>query len=208
MTYIQFREALHDFAVFSINDIAKLFPAFDARRLVEWQQKGYLQKLINKWYLFKDISLDERLRFRIANCLCRPSYISLESAFSYYGFIPEGVYVIQSISTRKTVLYETKTGNFQYRNLKPNLFFGYQAERSGDLPVLIAEPEKALLDFLYLNPRMNSLADIEGMRFNFPAFMHIINWELFDKYAACFESATLIKRVNLLKKTKVYADTI
>ena len=208
MNYIQFREALYDFTVFSTWDIEKLFPGFDTRRLVEWQQKGYLQKLINKWYTFSDITMDEKLHYRIGNCLCRPSYISLESALSHYDFIPEGVYTIQSITTRKTILYETVAGSYQYRNLKPYLFFGYGVERSGDLPVLMAEPEKAILDFLYLNPRIHSMADMEGLRFNIQALKNRIHWEKLEKYAACFESATLHKRISLLKKIETYATTI
>lgn len=69
------------------------------------------------------------LRNRISNCLYRPSYISLESALSHYNFIPEGVYTIQNISTRKTILYETPIGSFQYRNIKPGVFFGYHVIR-------------------------------------------------------------------------------
>ncbi len=208
MTYHQFREVLHPFAIFSIRDVAKAFPAFDTRRLVEWQQKGYLQKLINKWYLFSDIPIDESLRYGIANRLCRPSYISLESTLSHYSLIPEGVYTTQSITTRKTILYETSAGSFRYRNIKPHLFFGYRAERRNDLPVLMAEPEKAILDLLYLSPRIQAVADIEGLRFNMPELKNNIDWEKVGKYLACFESPTLSKRVSLLKKIIEYADTI
>lgn len=205
MNYYQFRQALHDFAVFSIRDIAKLFPEFDTRRLVEWQDKGYLHKLVNKWYLFTDITMNDWLHYRIANCLHRPSYVSLESALSHHNLIPEGVYTVQNITSRKTILYETIAGSFQYRSIKPSLFFGYRADRSNVLPVLIAEPEKAILDLLYLN-RINNMADMEGLRLNTAELNNHVDWEKLMKYAACFESATLNKRVALLKKLKTYAD--
>ncbi len=73
---------------------------------------------------------------------------------------------------------------------------------------MIADPEKAVLDFLYLNPRITSMSDMEGLRFNTAALNDIINWGKLTKYAACFESATLNKRISLLKKIGVHADII
>ncbi|MCX6207387.1 MAG: hypothetical protein NTZ19_14180 [Bacteroidetes bacterium] len=208
MTYHQFRTSFHGLSVFSTRDVAKLFPDFDSRRLVEWQQKGYLKKLVNKWYLFSDIAMDDFLRYRISNCLYRPSYISLESALSHYNLIPEGVYTIQNITTRKTILYETAIGSFQYRNIKSGVFFGYQVDRINNLPVLMADPEKAILDFLYLTPRIKTMADMEGLRLNIAELNNNIDWGKLEKYTACFESAVLNKRIELLKKLKTHADAI
>jgi predicted transcriptional regulator of viral defense system len=208
MNYNQFRIALHGLNVFSIRDVTKLFPNFDSRRLVEWQQKGYLQKLVNKWYLFSDIAMDDFLRYRISNCLYRPSYISLESALSQYNLIPEGVYTIQNITTRKTILYETAIGSFQFRNLKTSVFFGYYVDRRNNLPVLMADPEKALLDFLYLSPQIKTMVDMQGLRFNIIELNNIINWEKLEKYATCFESTVLNKRIYLLKKLITDANAI
>jgi predicted transcriptional regulator of viral defense system len=208
MTYLEFRTDLHIFEVFSTSDINKLFPDFDSRRLVEWQKKGYIHKLINKWYIFADIPMNERLRYRISNCLCRPSYVSLESALSHYGLIPEAVYAVQNITTRKTISYETVSGTFVYRSIKPNLFFGYEVDKSQTSPVLIASPEKAILDFLYLNHQMKSSKDIEGLRLNLTTFNEIINISKLTSYAKCFESNTLNRRIKLLNKINDNANTI
>jgi predicted transcriptional regulator of viral defense system len=208
MSYHEFRNALHQFAVFSLRDIAKLFPAFDTRRLVEWQQKGYLQKLVNKWYLFSDIQMDDGLRFRISNCLYRPSYVSVESALSHYNLIPEAVFTLQNVSTRKTTHYETSAGNFHYRTVKTQLFFGYRVDRSKGLPILFAEPEKAILDFLYLNPHIKVMEDIEGLRLNITELDNRVYWAKMENYAARFDSATLNKRVAMLKKFKMHVGII
>jgi len=208
MTYLEFRTQMHCFEVFSINDIKKLFPDFDSRRLVEWQKKGYIQILINKWYIFADIQMNELLRFRISNCLCRPSYVSLESALSHHGLIPEAVFLVQNITTKKTISYETVSGTFLYRSIKPNLYFGYEVDKSQTFPVLIATPEKAILDFLYLNHQMNSLKDIEGLRLNLTIFNEIINISKLTSYANCFESNTLNKRIKLLNKINDNANNI
>jgi len=208
MTYLEFRTQMHCFEVFSINDIKKLFPDFDSRRLVEWQKKGYIQKLINKWYIFADIQMNELLRFRISNCLCRPSYVSLESALSHHGLIPEAVFLVQNITTRKTISYETDSGTFVYRSIKPNLYFGYEVDKSQTFPILIASPEKAILDFLYLNHQMNTIKDIEGMRLNLTTFNEIINISKLSSYAKCFESNTLNKRIKLLNKINDHVNAI
>ena len=208
MTYLDFRTALYSFEVFCTRDIEKLFPKFDSRRLVEWQRKGYIQKLINKWYLFTDIPINDRLRYRISNCLHRPSYISLESALSHYGLIPEAVYSVQNITTRKTIAYETIAGTFNYRNIKAQLFFGYEVDNNQTIPLLIASPEKAILDYLYLNHQLNTIEDIEGLRLNLTTFNETINKDRLISYAACFESKTLNKRLNLLNKINNHADII
>lgn len=200
MTYLSFKDTLSTFKVFSTSDIIKQFPNFDARRLVEWQQKGYIRKLINTWYVFADVAMNERVYFRISNCLHRPSYVSLESALSYYGLIPEAVFSVQNITTKKTVAYETVAGNYNYRNIKTNLFFGYEVDKSKTIPVLIASPEKAMLDYLYLNHRLNTTEDMEGLRINLNTFNEIINKQKLMAFAACFESKILYTRLNLLNK--------
>jgi len=200
LTYFDFRNALIDFKVFSIGDAKKLFPGFDSKRLVEWQKKNYLRKLINKWYLFTEIPVDEILLFRISNCLYRPSYVSLESALSYYSLIPEAVYSQQAITTRKTTTYETPVGSFNYRSIKPELFFGYEILHKDKLPVMIAEAEKALLDYLYLTASLKTIKDIEALRFNYAEMQSRVDWKKLEKYALVFGSKTLDKRIKYLKK--------
>ncbi len=208
LNWIEFRNTLIEFSVFSTGDIKKYFPNFDTRRLVEWQQKKYIQKLINKWYLFSEIPMDEMLLYRISNCLYRPSYVSLASALSHYHFIPEAVYTQQAITTRKTILYKTPAGAFQYRTLKPAFYFGYRVLQKDKLPVLMADPEKALLDFLYLNSSLITIKDMEAVRFNYTELQQTIDWEKVDNYARVFNSATLSSRIKKLKKLSFNASLI
>ena len=208
MTYLEFREPLLQFQVFSIRDIEKYFPGFDSRRLVEWQHKGYIRKLVNKWYLFSECVIDDRLLFRISNCIYRPSYISLESALAHYHLIPEAVYTQKAITTRKTISYITPVGTFDYHSIKPGLFFGYAISHKDGLPVMMAEMEKALLDYLYLNASLKSVKDIEQLRFNYIELHNNLNWEKLGKYQLVFESKTLDKRVKDLKTLFEHADTV
>jgi len=166
---------------------------------VEWQNKGYLKKLINKWYLFSEVEITENLLYRVSNSLLRPSYISLESALAYYHLIPEAVYAHQAISTRKTTRYETPIGVFQYRHIPPSCYFGYKILRSDGFPVLMAEFEKALLDYFYLNSSLKTKKDLEAVRFNKAELQNHLNWDKLLQYATVFNSTTLNRRINLFK---------
>jgi predicted transcriptional regulator of viral defense system len=208
LNYLAFREALLPFGVFSTRDALKLFPDFDKRRLFEWQRKGYITRLVNKWYLFAELPLNELLSYRISNCIYYPSYVSLESAFSYYGFIPEGVYSLQAISTRKTNSFQTPQGVFNYRNLQPSFFFGYRVLHYGELPILMATPEKAILDYLYLRSDLHTRKDIEAIRFNDEFLVNEIDWNLLQKYALVFGSITLNNRIAQLKKLLPHAHIV
>ncbi|WPU92813.1 hypothetical protein SNE25_26160 [Mucilaginibacter sabulilitoris] len=86
--------------------------------------------------------------FLIANHLWGPSYISFETALSYWGFIPERVYEISSVTVKISKAYRTSAGRFTYRHAPlPYYSFGIKSTRlSSRQTVLIASPEKALFD--------------------------------------------------------------
>jgi len=86
--------------------------------------------------------------FLIANHLWGPSYISFESAMSYWGLIPERVYEIQSATMKLSRKFNTPKGRFSYRYLpSPYYSFGINSvELSPGQVALVATPEKALCD--------------------------------------------------------------
>lgn len=109
-------------------------------------KSGLFIKLRANHYLLKDSS--PSLHF-IANRLYQPSYVSLESALSYYGMIPEVVYTITSLTTKPTREFVTPRGTFSYQRIKKAVFTGYHPMLIDGRRVLFAEPEKALADYLY-----------------------------------------------------------
>lgn len=86
--------------------------------------------------------------FLIANHLWGPSYVSLESALSWYGFIPERIYGVTSVTTKVSRKYKTSVGYFSYQHLPlPYYAIGLRQETlKKDQVVMIATPEKALCD--------------------------------------------------------------
>jgi predicted transcriptional regulator of viral defense system len=200
MNYQQFHDEMNAFPVFSIREIEKHFPDFDSRRLVEWQEKGYIQKLRNRFYYFAGNTVNERYLFFAANELYSPSYISLESALSWYGFIPEGVFQVTSCSSRKTQSFGTPLGSFSYRHIKPALFFGYRLEEWNNHHFAIAEPEKTVIDYLYLHHEIRDLVDFESLRWNSTEMNNSLLMEKIDTYASHIGSKALLKRLFILKE--------
>ncbi|MFN5432037.1 MAG: hypothetical protein ACK498_14950 [Cyclobacteriaceae bacterium] len=86
--------------------------------------------------------------FLLANHLLGPSYVSFESALSYWGLIPEKVHEVSSATTQDTKTYDTTVGRFSYAHLPlPYYSFGIQQlELTKKQRVLIATAEKALCD--------------------------------------------------------------
>ena len=98
--YQEFRKVLYGFPVIMPTDIHLSLPDFDMKNLIYWQKKGYVIKLRNGYYMFTDYKTTEHTLFHIANELYDLSYVSMESALSHYGLIPEGVYSIISNSPK------------------------------------------------------------------------------------------------------------
>lgn len=95
--------------------------------------------------------------FLIANHLRGPSYVSLESALSYWNMIPERAYEISSVTMKTSKLYKTPAGRFNYEQLKiPYYSYGIKnIEYSPKQTMLMASPEKALCDKVVLTPKIH-----------------------------------------------------
>ena len=193
MNFIHFKNSLRDFPVFSIADIRAAYGGFDRRRLSEWQKKGYIQRIIKGYYLFSDVDMNENTLSAIANKIYKPSYISLETAMSHYRLIPESIYMITSVSTKRTYLFETSMAPFSYRTIKPALFFGYSLLPGG---IKMAFMEKAILDFFYINPSVRTEDDFSSLRVNREEMLSRINKERLTEYVRRFNQKRLSKRAE------------
>ncbi len=106
--------------------------------------------------------------FKVANLLVPGSYISCESALSFYGIIPEHTFQHISVTMGRSGIYSSSSGRFQYRHLKHDLYFGYTDRKVSEKEtVFIARPEKALLDLITFFPGADSHAFLKELRLNF-----------------------------------------
>jgi len=146
-----------------------------------------------------DHVVDEAYLFNCANTIYAPSYVSLESALSIHGFIPEGVFQITSCTTLKTNSFETPIGTFAYRNLKPALFFGYHLRQWNDHHYAVAEPEKTIIDYLYLHTKIEDPAEFESLRWNTVEISNRLSMEKLDAYLNHIDSNAMNTRMNHFK---------
>jgi hypothetical protein len=100
------------------------------------------------------------------------------------------------VTTRKTNHFNNALGNFNYRTLKTELFWGYSEVGIEGKTFLLAEPEKALLDYLYLNTELATDADFSELRFNFDEFKTIFSEEKLRKYLGLYGNNCLNDRVE------------
>jgi predicted transcriptional regulator of viral defense system len=138
------------FSVFTPKEFARIFDvsAGATQQFIHAHtEKKFFTKLRNGLY-----ALEEKRPpiYFVANKLYRPSYVSLETALSYYGIIPETVYSITSVTSKPTQEFETLGMAFTYTRIKQIAFQGYTVKKENDKTFFIAEPEKALADYLYL----------------------------------------------------------
>ena len=207
--WVEFQAKMERFRVFSIGDVEKQFPSMNLMNLVRWQSKGYILKLRNKWYAFNDAESHENIEWLTANLIYAPSYISLHTALSWYNLIPEMIVPTTSVSTRKTNRFSTPIGEFDYHRIKPELFgFGYSLEdlnaysskSNKSRKIMVATPQKAILDFFYINNFYSSEKDMEDLRLNNAELTKIVN-NVFYQYLERYESSALESRIRLMTKT-------
>lgn len=165
--------------VFTPKEFERIFGVTDTATrqfIAHYTKKRFFSKLRNGLYSLE--GQRPNLYFA-ANKLYRPSYVSMETALSLYGILPETVYSITSVTSRRTHEFEAFGIAFRYARIKQEAFGGYSSKREGDCTVLIADPEKALIDYLYsvslgkkmLNDRLNIRnIDVEKARAYIPLF--------------------------------------
>jgi predicted transcriptional regulator of viral defense system len=133
-----------------------LFTTEDLKKLLNIAKENTLYKrierLINQGILLSitkgkyRYAYNEANDFEIANFIHNPSYLSFESALNFYGILIQTPYQMLSATTARSKTIEVNNKEYRYIHLLPELYFGYRKEKN----FLIAYPEKAIIDQLYL----------------------------------------------------------
>lgn len=148
ITNIQLLESLMSLnkPYFTVADLEKVLNVKESsiyitlKRLVD---KGVLVRLKQGVYQpqFQNLNLK-----KVANELYYPSYLSFESALSSYGILSQIPYTLTFATTKLSKKITLADKEIEYRQLKEDYFFGYILKNN----FYLAEPEKAILDQLYL----------------------------------------------------------
>lgn len=152
MKYMEIRKRLLDMGLvcFTTLDFQRATNAVSrlaAQKLLErYTKNGLFARVRNGLYVLPE---NQPSLWALANKIYHPSYISLETALSHYGIIPETAYIITSVTSKITRNFTFGDNGFLYRKIKRSAFTGYRPAQTGRETALVAEKEKALADYLY-----------------------------------------------------------
>jgi hypothetical protein len=183
----------------------KVNPNLLRLQLTRWTKSGRVYQLRRGLYaLAPPYQKVKPHPFFIANCLQRASYVSGQSALAFYGMIPETVQVILSLSIGRPEQLETPLGVFVYRHVKPGLLHGYRmtqlSKATGMQPgqqALVATPEKALLDLIYLQPGGDAPASLHELRLQ---NLEQLDLDLLRRQAELFNTPKLRRAVDVITR--------
>lgn len=191
---LQVREQLiqKNLRVFTGKDFQRVFqapPTSTKYYLEKFADEGLFLRIKRGVYALKT---DQPAEEELANALYKPSYISFEYALAYWNILPEMPYQITSATTKPTRTFEVGEGvTYTYFTIKKEAYTGYSLQKKDNKSFLIADPEKALADYLYYvsigHRSLNSRFDISG-----------VNKEKLLDYAKLYNRAkifTLIKEL-------------
>lgn len=200
-SYITLRNKFIEYGCFSIYQVLMWDVGFDSNNYTRWCKQGLLVRLRRGWFAFPEMLKAPDFARYVASRIYKPSYISMQTALSFYGMIPEVVTDITSVSTLKTAEFTNEFGAYSYRTVKPELFFGFELRKMQDgRTIPFATPEKALLDFLYLYPEYNAAAMMLDLRLDEDFLMNELDLTRLREYSSQFGSKALEARLNTLIK--------
>ena len=141
--------------------------------------------------------------FCLAQRIYGPSYVSMESALAFHGWIPEAVYATTSVCLKKSRSYDTPFGFFQYSSIPQRvLFAGVARLVSGTGEVFfMASPIKALADYVHIREMTwAGLASlVENLRIDSDAFASLVA-EDFEVVASNSTSARVRMFLSAMRK--------
>ncbi len=145
----------------------------------------------------------------LSSSIYGPSYLSFEFALSYHGLIPEKVVIYTSATYRKNKKkeYKNRFGLYRYRDVPKKAYpYGIKVEIINGYSILIATPEKAICDMLYICAPQKSVNDLkhllfEDLRINIDGFSKLNKAEF--KIIS-----TLYKAKNLQLLEKILEEVI
>ena len=137
-------------------------------KIMEMVNQGILVQLRRGLYLTTSLVNEKTPEpFLIANHIYGPSYVSIDSALFHWGLIPERVFEISSVTTKISKRFLAQNVVYSFTHL-PIAYYplGIQSlPLTENQTVLIASPEKALLDKVITTSGVNLRSKNQAMAF-------------------------------------------
>ena len=159
-----FAEQARKTAVFNAKRLAvdlKLPLSTVRRALSRQQQRGLLDNVGNSLFvnrLVLDFSGHE-----LINLLRPESYLSLESVLRNSGISTQSPRDLTCVTNGEPGRFQTSSLSIRYRHVANHLFWGFHPKRTRYGSYNLAEPEKALLDWIYLLRQEGSIVPTDEL---------------------------------------------
>ena len=145
-----------------------------------------------------------------AGLVASRSYLSFQFALSFYGIIPEAVYVCTSASERNVYdrFFFSRKKSYSYKKIpKPAFECAVNLFYEEGISFRIASPEKALCDTLFFCPPVRTIRDMrelldDYMRIDFDALLHF-NLNIIKKLASLYPSENVRKLALLIERERI-----
>lgn len=195
MKYIDLYKKLEEsrLYLFSTQDLFCLFPKLKKevlrQQVLYWKRRNWIRVLKNGLY---EVIYPEEKNIPdlfLANKLYSPSYVSLDTALSIYNIIPEVAMGVTSITTKPTREFRNYHGFFRYRTVKPKAFQGYRIIEENKFEIKMADPEKALVDYIYFKLYDGDAINIKEERFDLSVLKKLRKQKLYN-YTSYFNQQT------------------
>ena len=169
-------------------------------RLKQWYYvtQEYISKIKYQW------KFAEWQSYILTNIIYIPSYISLDTVLSMSQIIPEQSFGIWLISKNKWININNNLFTASYHNIKEDLFWWYKIvkDKKSDLPYMIAYPEKALIDWLWLKPIIWQKSRFEDLRLNLTN--DVFDTKRFEEYIYKCNSPKMTRILSFIKQLDDY----
>ena len=185
--WLRFFKQHTDKKIFSLSDLSQLTEEDKSSlsvQLTRLVKAGLVKRIAYRWYEnpFAPPSLEE-----ISMVLRYPSYLSMEYALSKHGVLSQTTYTFTLVTTKLPYTYRTEKAVYEYHQIHENLFWGYRKIGM----INIAEPEKALLDLIYIRYVKNKDMKAFGIKSLFDdMYIDEISIEKLFMYSEKFPSKT------------------
>jgi predicted transcriptional regulator of viral defense system len=173
------------------------------RLIARLKDEGLVDEVEKGKYLLLGLKPEQVLSnpLFIASHLVTPAYVSYWSALHYYGFTEQVPLTTFVATTKKKRPVSFRDFRFRFVTIKPHKFFGYRREMLGDLPVVVADEAKAIVDSLDLPHYAGGVTEIAKA---LQAALETVDVPTLVRYANRMEDKSLGSRLGYLLETLGY----
>jgi predicted transcriptional regulator of viral defense system len=144
------------------------------KALLRLRDRGLVSRVAEGVYankLVRDVAAADFIRILRPN-----SYVSLESALSHWGLSTQSPVALTCVTTGKPKEYRVPEFEIRFKTISRKLYWGFAEKQTRYTTYLLAEPEKALLDWIYLSLQGGSRPSLDEIEFKFASKEKLVRY--------------------------------